>query len=202
MPDAGISEQRLQDIRVRDSLHRLIAKLDQGKPTTPSELSVRVRKSGLRTSHLFLWMVCTAVAEKYRKAEKHDVAAWLLQLAVAVEKKFLANDLSWNSRQQIHDAARSVQACFHGRKRISQHQSRWICADLDIVLCVGAAFSADLGISPWVCQQPDLRFRWTDRGMARLAYLADCWDHYANKELTWVDRVIGLSNFPTYPEYC
>jgi hypothetical protein len=202
MPDADISEERLQAIRVRDALHRMIAKLNQGKPTMPSELSVWIRKSGPRVSRLFLWMACTAVAGKYQQAEKHDVASWLLQLRLVAERLFFANDTSWDGRQQMHDAARTLQAYFHGRIRISQHQSRWLCSDLDIALCSGAAFSADLGITPWVCQQPDLRYRWTDGGIARLAYLADCWDGYANIEPTWADRMIGLPNFPTYPEYC
>lgn len=202
MLDADISEERLQAIRVRDALHRMIAKLSQGKPTMPSELSVWASKSRPKVSRLFLWMACTAVAGKYQQAEKNDVAGWLLQLRLVVEQNFLANDTSWNGQQQIHDAARRLQAYFHGHKRISQHQSRWRCADLDIALCAGAAFSIDLGITPWVCQQPDLRYRWTDNGIARLAYLADCWDEYAKNELTWADRMIGLSDFPTYPEYC
>lgn len=202
MSEGEIAQERLQAIRVRDALHRLIKKLAQGEPATPSELSVWLRKSGHEVSCLFLWMACTAVAEKYQKAGKQDVAEKLLALRSACEQFRLQQKPAWSDREYVHGHARPLQGLARRWKRISQHQSRLICPDLDIALCSGAAFSLGLGLTPWVCQQPDLRYRWTDDGMSRLGYLADCWDAYAKKELTWADRTIGLPDFPLYPDYC
>ena len=180
----------------------MIEKLNQGKPTLPSELSVKIHKTGPKARHLFMWAACTAIAEKYQQAERNDVAALLLQLRFIVEKNFFLDDIAWEDRERIHAAGRSLQSFYYGHKRISHYQSRWRCADMDIILCSGAALSVDSGVTPWVCQQPDLRYRWTDVGMTRLLYLADCWDCYAKSELTWADRFIGLPNFPTHSEYC
>ncbi|MHB9118540.1 MAG: hypothetical protein ACYC2R_09735 [Burkholderiales bacterium] len=202
MSDWDVAHERLLAVRVRDALHRIISKLSQGKPTAPSELSVWVRKSGDKVSGLFLWMVCTAIAEKYRQADKHDTAAKILALRMACELFWRQQNPNWDDRQRLFDVARPVQGLTRGIKRISQHQSRWICPDLDILLCADAAFSIDRGITPWVCQQPDLRFRWTPESMIRLAYLADCWDAYSRSDFTWADRLIGLPDFPTHPEYC
>jgi len=200
MSEPDISEERRAASNVRDALHRLCKKLANGGTATPSELSAWIRKSGKKTSYLFYWMACTAVAKKYQQAEKYDIVTRLWNVRLAVEKQFFANNTSWARQKQLHDAARPLQACFQGRKRIAQHQSRWICADLDIVLCANAAFSAECGITPWACQQPDLRYRWTNNSLTRLNYLTDCWDAYATSELAWANRMIGLSNFPAHPE--
>lgn len=202
MSELDTAEERRQAINVRDALHRLLGKLESDEMTTPSELSVWLRKSGHKVSCLFAWMACTAVAAKYQQAEKHDVAGKLLALRMAQERYWQHQELDWSDRQALHGVARTVQVLYQGHKRISHYQSRWICPDLDIILCAGTAYSIDLGITPWVCQQPDLRFRWTDTGMVRLAYLTDCWDAYAQCDLTWADRLIGLPDFPTHSEFC
>lgn len=198
----GVSKERHQAILVRDALHRIIAKLSQGKTTLPSELSYFVRKSERKTTDLFQWMVCTAVAKKYQDAGKTDIAAFVLRLRSTIEQAHLSNNFSSMSRGEIHDAAQTLHAFYHGTKRISIHQRQFKCDDLDIMLCDGLSFSAEFGITPWVCLQKDWRYRWSDNSMVRLHYLARCWDIYASKELTWEDRMIRLSDFPTYPEYC
>ena len=201
MPEA-ISKERHQAILVRDALHRIIAKLDQGKKTTPSELSCFVGKSAQKTTYLFHWMVCSAVAEKYQRADKTDIAAHALHLRQIVEWAYSLPARSMKDVEEIWGAARMLQALYHGTKRVSIHASRRKCADLDIMLCAGLSFGAQYGITPWVCQQEDCRYRWTEGGMCRLRYLARCWDVYASRELRWEDRMVGLSDFPTYPAYC
>ena len=198
----GISKERHQAILVRDALHRIIAKLEQGKTTTPSELSYFVSKSARKTTCLFHWMVCTVVADKYQCADKTDIAAFVLHLRSIIEQAYEMPVVLWKDEEVIWDAARGLQAYFHGTKRVSIHASRHKCADLDMLLCAGLSFSTRYGITPWVCQQQDCRYRWTESGMMRLRYLTRCWDAYASKELTWEDRVIGLSDFPVHSEYC
>lgn len=201
MPEA-ISNERHQAILVRDALHRIIAKLDQGKMALPSELSYFVGKSARRTTYLFYWMVCTVVADKYQRANKNDIASFVCHQRSLVEHAYSLPVTSWADLQVIWDAARGLQAYFHGTKRVSIHASRHKCVDPDMMLCAGLAFGTRYGITPWVCQQTDCRYRWTESGMIRLRYLARCWDVYASKELTWADRMVGLSDFPTHPEYC
>lgn len=202
MLEEEIASERRLATRVRDGLHLLTGKLLRHQTATPSELSARLQPSGRKVSSLFLWMSCTAVGGKYRSAGKTDIAVMLASLATACEREWGSN-LNWSERNQLfHPPARQLQGLRSGTKRISQRQSRVKCADLDIILCSSAAFSIEIGITPWVCQQPDLRYRWTDTGMKRLGYLADCWDAYAGKELTWADRTIGLSEFPSHPELC
>lgn len=194
-----ISKERHQAIMVRDALHRIIAKLSQGKTTLPSELSYFVGKSECKTTALFHWMACTAVAEKYQQVGKSDIATIMLQMCSTIEQAYLSNDLSFSRRDEIHAAAEGLRAYYHGIKRISIHQRQFKCDDLDVMLC---DFGTKRGITHWVCLQKDLRFRWSDNGVIRLNYLARCWDSYASKEVTWEDRMIGFSDFPTYPEYC
>lgn len=197
-----ISKERHQAVLLRDALHRIIAKLRQGKTTLPSELSYFVRKSERKTTDLFQWMACTAVAKKYQDVGKTDIAAFVLQLRSTIEQAHLSNNFSSMSRGEIHDATQTLHAFYHSTKRVSIHASRQKCVDLDIKLCAGLSFGTELGITPWVCLQKDWRYRWSDNSMVRLYYLARCWEIYASKDLTWEDRMIGFSDFPTYPEYC
>jgi len=201
-PVSDVSQERQQAVRTRDALYRLIDKLQGDEPATPSELTVWIRKSGPKVSCLFLWMACTAVAEKYQAIGKQDIAAKLHALRDAAEQAWPQQGSRLANRDHFEACVSSLRELTREWKRISQHQSRWICPDMDIVLCAGAAFHLDYGITPWICQQADLRYRWTADSMRRLDYLAACWDAYARKELAWEDRMIGLSDFPTHPEYC
>lgn len=173
-----------------------------GRAITPSDPSVSVRKSGTKGRLLFVWMASRAVAGKYQQAGRHDVAARLECEALVLQRKFALAHLGWDDRQELHDAGRRLKVFFRGTKRISQYQRRAVCADLDIVLCAYGMFSLDMGVTPWVCQRPDLRFRWTDDSMRRLAYLADCQDAYARCSFNWEDRFIGLRDFPVYEALC
>lgn len=195
-----VDEERRQAVRVRDALHRIIGEVEQGTPCTPSDLSVWLRKSGPRVSALFLWMACTAVQRKYRLVGQVPIAQSLQTQRLAVEQYWQAQDFcrgAWHSARE-----KAPLPMMKGRKRISHYQSRWICSDPDIILCHGAWFSLELGITPWICQQANLRFCWTPAGLARLRFLADCWDAYAQSNFTWDDRLIGLSGFIIHPEYC
>ena len=144
----GVSKERHQAILVRDALHRIIAKLSQGKTTLPSELSYFVRKSERKTTDLFQWMVCTAVTKKYQDAIKTDIAAFVLQLRSTIDQAHLSNNFSSMSRGEIHYAAKTLHAFYHGTKRGSIHASRQKCVDPDIKLCAGLSFGTELGITP------------------------------------------------------
>ena len=202
MPDTDIASERRQSLIVRDALFRLIGKLQNSRTATPSELSVLIRKGGNRSSLLFLWMATTAVAGKYQHAGKHHIAIPLMQQRLIIQHLFATDDRSWTAADPLRDSGGRLHAFCGGRKRISQHQSRWMGPDLDIILCAGGAFSIDFGVTPWVCQQADLRYRWTAQGESRLAYLADCWDAYSRSEFTWTDRLIGLQDFPNHSGLC
>jgi hypothetical protein len=146
-------------------------------------------------------MASRAVAGKYQLAGIHRVAARLEVLSLAIERHFRLEQPNGHDVQRLRDAGRQLQVFCGCWKRISHYQSRRTAADLDILLCHGSGWSLDLGVTPWTCQQRDLRFRWTAKAVTRLAYLADCWDAYSHREFTWNDRFIGLSDFPLHPDY-
>lgn len=202
MTDEEIERERVLALCTRDALHRIRGGVLAGRAITPSDLSVWMRKSGTKAWLLFIWMASRAVAGKYQQAGRHDVAARLATEALVVQGKFPLTRLGWDDREALYDAGRRLKVLFSGRKRISQHQSRVVCVDPDIILCARGIFSRDMGITPWVCQGPDLRFRWTDDGMKRLAYLADCQDAYARCAFSWEDRFIGLRDFPVHDAWC
>lgn len=202
MTDEAIEQERLRARYVCNALHRIQDAIRAGRSVTPSDLSVSVRKAKPRSETLFLWMASRAVCGKYQQAGRHRVAARLEEQALVLQRKFPLQSRTWADRQEMQDAGRRLQAFYRGHRRISHYQSRVMCADLDIVLCANGMFSLDFGLTPWVCQCPDLRFRWTDDSLARLAYLTDCWDAYSRCNFTWEDRFIGLPDFPTHPDFC
>lgn len=203
MLDSSVAAELDRAAKVRDHLHGLLAKLGAGRCSLPSELSLRLRGCGYRVAGMFHLMACTAVAEKYRLAGKTFIADQIMALHSA-RADVLAREMKPHGYgvERLHQAAWSLQALCLGHKSIGPRQRRWKTPDLDIALCVGMAFSSDIGITPWVCQQPDLRYRWTDTGMVRLRFLADCWDAYAQCTFTLADQLIGLRDFPNHPEYC
>lgn len=201
MPDGWIERERAQALHVRDALHRIRKQVAVRGPVTPSDLSVQVRKSGHKCSHLFMWMAVRAVGGKYQLAHEHAVSAKLQVLGLAIERYFRLGRPSWEERERFFTMGGRLGALCGGYKRISHYQSRHVCGDMDIVLCVDGIRSLDWGVTPWVCQRPDLRYRWTGESMLRLAYLADCWDAYSRCDFTWNDRFTGFSDFPLHPEY-
>jgi len=206
MFESDCETERRQAEKVHGSLHRLVQKLQNSGTPTPSELSAHIMKSGNRATLLFLWMASNAVRQKYEHAGKLHVAVALQMHCAAIERAYQYKTKGLLSRRikEIVDSGRRIQEFYDEPKgkRISQHQSRSICADADMLLCGDGAIRLDFGITAWVCQQSDLRFRWTEQGMRRLFYLAECWSAYSQCDFTWEDRTIGLATFPAHAELC
>jgi hypothetical protein len=203
MLEASLADERARAIKTRDNLLRLIGKLQRGENAQPSELTTRLRGCGQGIVGLFHLMACDAVSDKYRRGGKSEIADKLTSLRAERAQLIGAGGfVAWSNRQRLEPLARPLQALSNGHNRIAVHQTRWKACDLDIVLCADLSFGLDLGVTPWVCQQPDLRYRWTDAGMVRLKYLAACWDAYAECSLSAADQQIGLHDFPVHPDYC
>lgn len=204
MREPEVEAERRKAGKVHDSLCRLIRKLQDGATSTPSELSAHIMKSGDRAALLFLWMASDAVRQKYEQAGKPDVAAALKKQCATIEHIYKTKSaLPWRIEDVIQ-SGRRIQAFYDEPrwKRIAQHQSRSICADADMLLCGDGAVRLDYGVTAWVCQQQDLRFRWTKQGVGRLAYLAECWAAYSRCGFTWEERTIGRMTFPEHEETC
>lgn len=113
----------------------------------------------------------------------------------------------------------SAQGCsevnrFAMHDEVRQRRSRWIVAskrlgphatrssygdrDLDVALASWSAFGN--WATPWVCQQPDWRIRWTTDGRQRLGLLLECWGAYSHCDFSPEDRFIGLSDIPLSSE--
>ena len=177
MTENDTESERVQAGRVLRALRRMRVDIEVGRPVSPSALSLCMRKVGHRNALLFMWMALQAVAGKYRQAGRNDVVAALEHTAALVEAAFV--QARGHTRSALpallaRGAPHPLRRFVHGRKRISHYQSRWIDADLDLVLCAHDVPWLDRGLTAWVCQQPDLRYRWTEHCLARLAYLADC----------------------------
>lgn len=106
-------------------------------------------------------------------AGRIEVVSWSLARLIRQDLTFAL------AKQRLEQGMDGLKAYCGGCKRISHDQSRRVCTDMDIVLCADGVTSLDLDVTPWVCQRPDLRYRWTADGITRLAYLADCWDAYS-----------------------
>lgn len=193
-------------VRLRDALHHIRRRVEEGKPVSPAELSVAVRKHAdggpALVSGLFLWMISTATAAKYRQAGRHNVAALLEQQALIALQRCADGGPTRAPQQGLGDSGRVLQTLLGGRRSINRCAWRQRSHDLDLLLSAQAPFALWLGITPWVCQNRDLRYRWTPDSIPRLAWLADCWDAYARPDLGPNDRHIGLADFPTYPDLC
>ncbi len=180
-PEAELAALRASAGRVRDDLHRLLCRLP-----SPGELTVRLNRGGAARSGapLFLHMACTAIARKYAAAGRADVEVQVLAL---------------RERRGADRPAHRLRVDF---KRIGAHASRVHYGDPDLQLCVASADHLGHAATAWVCQQPDWRYRWTPAGLARLRFMADCWDAYARCGFTEADRAIGLLQFPLSDAFC
>lgn len=193
--DEQIASLRAHAARVRDALHRIAARVPPDGPALPSELTGTLLHHALdlrATGHLFIAMACTAVLRKYEAAGRAQIAQALTQL------RDLALHSTAIDRTEYHRHCVNLHSqLVLFRKRLGPHATRIELGDPDLHLCLarpdgGLAY----GATAWVCQQPDLRFRWTPAGRGRLHFMAHCWDNYAQSDFTAEDALIGLHDFP------
>lgn len=181
-------------------LDRLVSRLPPQGPAKPGELTVVLGFAPNLAAALFLHLVCTAVQAKYQAAGRPLVAAMVArrreQLTSFIESSYTRNqgdpgsaDLEWLAT-----------------RRVSQHATRYDYGDPDLRLCDWRVESFAYATTPWVCQQPDWRYRWTSQSRRRLHFLADCWRAYAQCDFTLDDARIGVHDFPLsdsfLPEPC
>lgn len=193
--DEQIAGLRADAARVRDALHRVATRVPPDGPALPGELTCKLLNHAVAlrsTAPLFVAMACTAVLEKYQAAGHVQVTQALTQL-----RDLALPTLQTDRPDPQTDPARLRHQLTLFTKRLGAHATRNELGDPDLHLCTalpkgGFAYSA----TAWVCQQPDLRYRWTPAGRVRLDFMAHCWDHYARSDYTAEDSLIGLLDFP------
>jgi hypothetical protein len=202
MLDEKIDEERNRASMVRDGLRKILVKMDKGKVALPCELSVYMMHSGPIIARTFLHMACTAVIEKYRQIDKSSIAANLMALRNSLSHYAEMDNPNWQDKENVRTMAHSIRKIYgEHSKRLSQHRTRFSTPDIDLLLCTHSAFALYCGITPWICQQADLRYRWTETGMAKLVYLESCWTRYTQASFSTADFEIGLTEFPLSTTY-
>ncbi len=199
LTDQDVAHLRANAVRVRDALHRIITRVPPGGPALPSELTCKLthHAADLRfTGAEFVAMACTAVQRKYEAAGHAQLTLVLAQLRDMALHPVPFDCHQRRSEYDAHHANLRRQLTVF-RKRLGAHATRVELGDPDLHLCLamprrGLAYST----TAWVCQQPDLRYRWTPTGMTRLHFMAHCWDNYARCDFTAADALIGLHDFP------
>lgn len=202
MPTEAVIDQARADARkVAHRLRDMLARHERGRVRVQAgELTVELNRGavGWRAAALFTRMACERVAAKYRQVGKSEVAA-AIESQGTIAASVIAGDAE--TRRARRDLPRPCSHLITARRRLGAHCSRVVFGnDPDLHLCDVRSFDA-IGYSatPWVFQQEDLRYRWTDAACAKLRFLADCWEAYAGCDFTLADATIGHADFPLSP---
>lgn len=196
LTDSLVAIHRADALRVCKRLNRLISRLPPGGPALPGELTVALSREDVRHgAAMFVCMAAEAVARKYQAARRLDVAtelAWFGSRAAesCSEVNGLAIDDELRRRRSRWIVA---------TKRLGPHATRSSYGERDLYAALASWKAFGHYATPWVCQQPDWRFRWTTEGRHRLGFLVDCWDAYSRCGFSPEDRLIGLSDMPISP---
>jgi hypothetical protein len=188
-----VGELRASAARVANSLRDLLHRIPPAGSAKPGELTLRLchHSDVWSGAAMFSFMACTAVHAKYHAAHRPHVAGELLRLRTYAAKVCqTGRQPGWDDMQVRR--ARLVLA----HKRLGPHATRQTCGDPDLAICRANARGFAYYATPWVCQQPDWRFRWTPTGLNRLRFMVDCWDRYARCRFAPYDWLIGLNDFP------
>lgn len=189
-----ILHQRVQAARVRSTLHDLYQRIPPLGRAKPGELTFRLFK-GQHANYaaaLFRYMACTAVHRKYEMAGHAGLAAELLFI-----RETLARICASGHEPSWSDTTDAFHRNFRRRtKRLRVHATRDDYGDPDLQICFISCRGFAFGATPWVCQQPDWRYRWTPVGLTRLRFMIDCWDAYSRCDFTPEDWLIGVNDFP------
>lgn len=165
----------------------------------PSELSSVFL--GSSCGAMFISMACGVIERKYARAGRPNVAACVAELRALAHAA-----LGWApaiaplaGQQPGRPPESSIADRLQTRyRRLGNYRSRReFGGDPDLHLCAmrGRSFSGT-HVTPWVFQQDDMRYRWTDKARHKLRYLADCWDAYSRCDYTPACENIGEADFP------
>lgn len=189
--------------RVRSRLQRLIANLPPQGRAQPAQLTIAFSTGswGWYAAAMFVYMANAAVARKYEQAGRRRVAAELYWLSGFAARSYQnAEDWSPYSHRLPGIAHMRTQRLVMARRRLAQHATRTSCGDRDLELCRASYWGFGSFATPWVCQQADWRYRWTQPGRARLQFMLDCWDAYCRCGFGSNDLLIGFADFPLSQE--
>lgn len=163
-------------------------RLEQGI-ARPGECSC-IFDTGGYARHSAQWFMCMArqaVRRKYVQAGRLGVVAALERI-----DKLHDQHLSHPS-VCLHSSLRNLRCgLMQGSVRVASHATRWRCADSDLFACTGWAND----LTPWIFQQPDMRYRVSDVALTRLHFMLSCWAHYAEHGFTPQAAGFGLNAFP------
>jgi hypothetical protein len=132
-------------------------------------------------------MARQAVRHKYLQGGRLGVVTLLDRIA-AIQNLHPARPTAFAGS----DERNLVRELLQGSVRLAPHATRWRCADNDLFVCPG--WCSDL--TPWIFQQPDLRYRVHDEALTRLRFMVSCWAHYAEHGFTAQTAEFGRNAFP------
>ena len=173
-------------------VHRRLLSFSQRLETgaaNPAECSC-IFEVGAYAKHSALWfmrMARQAVRRKYVQADRPGVVAWLDRLDEVLDEPAPVRRVM-GDRDRLTIRWTLIQ----NRVRVAQRATRWRCTDVDLFACCGSPQD----LTPWLFQQPDLRYRLHDGTMPRLRFMLACWAQYVEHGFTPQTAWFGLEDFP------